>query len=122
MNGQIKDYNNLTIPESKREDFLHDVRQVADQAGLFAIRHMRVYDQEFDLLCFPKDQEEDFCFDYSYFENLLHEKASNDVETGRIQSNYNGSGQFETAVQALYFLAELYSGIVKKSAVGKHPK
>ena len=109
MSGQVKHYSNLTIPESKREDFLHDVSLISDQAGLFAIRHMRVYDQEFDLLCFPEDQEEDVCFDYSYFENLLHEKASNDVETGRIQSNYNGSGQFETAVQALYFLAELYS-------------
>ena len=59
--------------------------------------------QEFDLLCFPKDQEEDFCFDYSYFENLLHEEAKIDVETGRIQSYYIGSGQFEMAVQALYF-------------------
>ena len=65
MNGQIKDYNNLTIPESKREDFLHDVRQVADQAGLFAIRHMRVYDQKFDLLCFPVDNGGVFFFDYS---------------------------------------------------------
>ena len=58
MNGQIKDYNNLTIPESKREDFLHDVRQVADQAGLFAIRHMRVYDQKFDL--FKEKLENEF--------------------------------------------------------------
>ena len=59
MNAQVNQYSNLTIPESKREDFLHDVFLISDQAGLFAIRHMRAYDQEFDLLCFPKDQEED---------------------------------------------------------------
>ena len=108
MNAQVNQYSNLTIPESKREDFLHDVRQVADQAGLFAIRHMRVYDQEFDLLCFPKDQE-DVCFDYSYFENLLHEKDTIDAETRRIQSNIITSGPFGAAVQALSMLAESYS-------------
>lgn len=124
MNAQVNQYSNLTIPESKREDFLHDVFLISDQAGLFAIRHMRAYDQEFDLLCFPKDQEEDFCFDYSYFENLLHEEAKIDVETGRIQSYYIGSGQFEMAVQALYFLAELYSdsNFCFDNTVGMYPE
>ena len=81
---------------------------ISDQAGLFAIRHMRVYDQEFDLLYFPKDQE-DACFDYSYFENLLHEKDTIDAETRRIQSNNITSGPFGAAVQALSMLAESYS-------------
>ena len=109
MNGQIKDYNNLTIPESKREDFLHDVRQVADQAGLFAIRHMRVYDQKFDLLCFPVDNGGVFFFDYSYFEDAVYDKVVIDVKTGDIHSGNTGFAQFCAAVQALNLLVESYS-------------
>ena len=58
MSGQVKQYGTLSIPDYKIDAFLHDVRQVADQAGLLAIRHMRAYDEEFDLLCFPGDNGE----------------------------------------------------------------
>ena len=38
MIGYEKNYGTLSIPESKKEDFLHDVRQVVDKAGLFSKR------------------------------------------------------------------------------------
>ena len=102
MSGQVKQYGTLSIPDYKIDAFLHDVRQVADQAGLLAIRHMRAYDEEFDLLCFP------FIFNYSYFEDAVHDKVTIDVKTGEIHSSNLGFGKFGEAVQALYMLSGLY--------------
>ena len=81
---------------------------MVDQAGLFATRHMRVYGEEFDLLCVSDYQKDTLTIDYSYFENEVHEKVTIDFDTGGIQSDFIGSGQFGVAVQALSMLAELY--------------
>ena len=108
MNGQIKQYGTISIPDYKIDAFLHDVRQVADQAGLLAIRHMRAYDEEFDLLCFPGDNGGGFIFNYSYFEDAVHDKVTIDVKTGEIHSSNLGFGKFGEAVQALYMLSGLY--------------
>ena len=108
MSGQVKQYGTLSIPDYKIDAFLHDVRQVADQAGLLAIRHMRAYDEEFDLLCFPGDNGGGFIFNYSYFEDAVHDKVTIDVKTGEIHSSNLGFGKFGEAVQALYMLSGLY--------------
>ena len=108
MSGQVKQYGTLSIPDYKIDAFLHDVRQVADQAGLLAIRHMRAYDEEFDLLCFPGDKGGGFIFNYSYFEDAVHDKVTIDVKTGEIHSSNLGFGKFGEAVQALYMLSGLY--------------
>ena len=50
------------------------VKRVANIAGLFETRHMRAYDEDFDLLCYPDCQKETVCFDYSYFEGAQYEK------------------------------------------------
>ena len=109
MIGYEKKYGTLSIPESKKEDFLHDVSLISDQAGLFAIRHMRVYDQEFDLLCFPVNNERSFIFDYSYFEDAQHERVTIDLNSGGMHSSNTESCPFGVAVQALYLLADSYS-------------
>ena len=109
MIGYEKKYGTLSIPESKKEDFLHDVSLISDQAGLFAIRHMRVYDQEFDLLCFPVNNERSFIFDYSYFEDAQHERVTIDLNSGGMHSSNTESCPFGVAVQALYLVAESYS-------------
>ena len=109
MSGQVKQYGTLSIPDYKIDAFLHDVRQVADQAGLLAIRHMRAYDEEFDLLCFPVDDGCSCIFDYSYFEDAVYDKVVIDVKTGEIHSSNLGFGQFGAAVRALAMLAESYS-------------
>ena len=109
MSGQVKQYGTLSIPDYKIDAFLHDVRQVADQAGLLAIRHMRAYDEEFDLLCFPVDDGCSCIFDYSYFEDVVYDKVVIDVKTGNIHIGNTGFGQFGMAVQALCLLAESYS-------------
>ena len=62
MNGCVKQYGNRTIPKEKIENFMMDLGRVVDQAGLFATRHMRVYGEEFDLLCFPGDKGGGFIF------------------------------------------------------------
>ena len=108
MSGQVKQYGTLSIPDYKIDAFLHDVRQVADQAGLLAIRHMRAYDEEFDLLCFPVDDGCSCIFDYSYFEDAVYDKVVIDVKTGEIHSSNLGFGKFGEAVQALYMLSGLY--------------
>ena len=109
MSGQVKQYGTKSIPDYKIDAFLHDVRQVADQAGLLAIRHMRAYDEEFDLLCFPVDDGCSCIFDYSYFEDAVYDKVVIDVKTGNIHIGNTGFGQFGMAVQALCLLAESYS-------------
>ena len=109
MIGCEKQYGKLTIPEGKMDSFVHDVKKVSGQAGLFAIRHMREYGEEFDLLCFPGDNGGGFFFDYSYFEDAVHEKVMIDVKTGEIHSSNLGFGQFGAAVQALNLLVESYS-------------
>ncbi len=109
MSGQVKQYGSLSIPDYKIDAFLHDVRQVADQAGLLAIRHMRAYDEEFDLLCFPVDDSCSCFFDYSYFEDAVYDKVVIDVKTGDIHSGNTGFAQFCAAVQALNLLVESYS-------------
>ena len=109
MSGQVKQYGTLSIPDYKIDAFLHDVRQVADQAGLLAIRHMRAYDEEFDLLCFPVDDGCSCIFDYSYFEDVVYDKVVIDVKTGNIHIGNTGFGQFGMAVQALCLLAGSYS-------------
>ena len=108
MSGQVKQYGTKSIPDYKIDAFLHDVRQVADQAGLLAIRHMRAYDEEFDLLCFPVDDGCSCIFDYSYFEDAVYDKVVIDVKTGEIHSSNLGFGKFGEAVQALYMLSGLY--------------
>ena len=108
MSGQVKQYGTISIPDYKIDAFLHDVRQVADQAGLLAIRHMRAYDEEFDLLCFPVDDGCSCIFDYSYFEDAVYDKVVIDVKTGEIHSSNLGFGKFGEAVQALYMLSGLY--------------
>ena len=108
MNGCVKQYGNRTIPKEKIENFIMDLGRVVDQAGLFSTRHMRVYGEEFDLLCVSDYQKDTLTIDYSYFENEVHEKVTIDIETGGIQSDYIGSGQFGAALQALSLLAELY--------------
>ena len=108
MNGCVKQYGNRTIPKEKIENFIMDLGRVVDQAGLFATRHMRVYGEEFDLLCVSDYQKDTLTIDYSYFENEVHEKVTIDFDTGGIQSDFIGSGQFGVAVQALSMLAELY--------------
>ena len=109
MIGCEKQYGKLTIPEGKMDSFVHDVKKVSGQAGLFAIRHMREYGEEFDLLCFPGDNGGGFFFDYSYFEDAVHEKVMIDVKTGEIHSSNLGFGQFGAALQALNLLVESYS-------------
>ena len=109
MSGQVKQYGTKSIPDYKIDAFLHDVRQVADQAGLLAIRHMRAYDEEFDLLCFPVDDGCSCIFDYSYFEDAVYDKVVIDVKTGNIHIGNTGFGQFGMAVQALCLLAGSYS-------------
>ena len=108
MIGCEKQYGKLTIPEGKMDSFVHDVKKVSGQAGLFAIRHMREYGEEFDLLCFPGDNGGGFFFDYSYFEDAVHEKVMIDVKTGEIHSSNMGFGKFGEAVQALSVLSGLY--------------
>ena len=108
MNGCVKQYGNRTIPKEKIENFMMDLGRVVDQAGLFATRHMRVYGEEFDLLCFPGDKGGGFIFNYSYFEDAVHDKVTIDVKTGEIHSSNLGFGKFGEAVQALYMLSGLY--------------
>lgn len=108
MNGCVKQYGNRTIPKEKIENFMMDLGRVVDQAGLFATRHMRVYGEEFDLLCFPGDNGGGFIFNYSYFEDAVHDKVTIDVKTGKIHSSNIGFGKFGEAVQALYMLSGLY--------------
>ena len=108
MNGCVKQYGNRTIPKEKIENFMMDLGRVVDQAGLFATRHMRVYGEEFDLLCFPGDNGGGFIFNYSYFEDAVHDKVTIDVKTGEIHSSNLGFGKFGEAVQALYMLSGLY--------------
>ena len=109
MSGQVKQYGTKSIPDYKIDAFLHDVRQVADQAGLLAIRHMRAYDEEFDLLCFPVEDGCSYIFDYSYFEDAVYDKVVIDVKTEDIHSGNPGFAQFGAAVQALNLLVESYS-------------
>ena len=45
MNECENEYCTLSIPDCKIDAFLHDVRQVVDKACLFAVRHMRVYNE-----------------------------------------------------------------------------
>ena len=108
MNGQVKQYGTLYIDDSKMDELFSDIKRVADQAGLFATRHMRVYGEEFDLLCFPGDNGGGFIFNYSYFEDAVHDKVTIDVKTGEIHSSNLGFGKFGEAVQALYMLSGLY--------------
>ena len=109
MNECENEYCTLSIPDCKIDAFLHDVRQVVDKAGLFAVRHMRVYNDEFDLLCFPVNNERSFIFDYSYFEDAQHERVTIDLNSGEIHSSNTESCPFGVAVQALYLLADSYS-------------
>ena len=85
------------------------VKRVADQAGLFKIRHMKAYNEDFDLLCYPDCQKETVCFDYSYFEGAQYEKITVNCRTGDIHSGYTGFKQFGAAVRALAVLAKSYS-------------
>ena len=109
MNGQVKQYGTLYIDDSKMDELFSDIKRVADQAGLFAIRQMRVYDETFDLLCSPESSAEIISFDYSYFENVGHDKVTIDFKTGNINIGNTGFAQFESAVQALSILVESYS-------------
>ena len=109
MNECENEYCTLSIPDCKIDAFLHDVRQVVDKAGLFAVRHMRVYNDEFDLLCFPVNNERSFIFDYSYFEDAQHERVTIDLNSGGMHSSNTESCPFGVAVQALYLVAESYS-------------
>ena len=85
------------------------VKRVANIAGLFETRHMRAYDEDFDLLCYPDCQKETVCFDYSYFEGAQYEKITVNCRTGDIHSGYTGFKQFGAAVRALAVLAKSYS-------------
>ena len=85
------------------------VKRVANIAGLFETRHMRAYDEDFDLLCYPDCQKETVCFDYSYFEGAQYEKITVNCRTGVIHSGYTGFKQFGAAVRALAVLAKSYS-------------
>ena len=109
MNGQVKQYGTLYIDDSKMDELFSDIKRVADQAGLFAIRQMRVYDEGFDLLCSPESSAEIISFDYSYFEDIEHDKVTIDFKTGNINIGNTGFAQFGVAVQALSMLAESYS-------------
>lgn len=85
------------------------VKRVADMAGLFETRHMRAYDEDFDLLCCPDCQRETVCFNYSFFEGIQYETVTVNCRTGDIHSGYTGLKQFSAAVRALAMLAESYS-------------
>ena len=109
MNGQLEQCGTLYINDSKMDELFRDIKRVTDQAGLFAIRQMRVYDETFDLLCSPESSAEIISFDYSYFENVEHDKVTIDFKTGNINIGNTGFAQFESAVQALSILVESYS-------------
>lgn len=109
MSGQLKQCGTLYINDSKMDELFRDIKRVTDQAGLFAIRQMRVYDETFDLLCSPESSAEIISFDYSYFEKVGHDKVTIDFKTGNINIGNTGFAQFGVAVQALYMLVELYS-------------
>ena len=109
MNGQLEQCGTLYINDSKMDELFRDIKRVTDQAGLFAIRQMRVYDETFDLLCSPESSAEIISFDYSYFENVGHDKVTIDFKTGNINIGNTGFAQFESAVQALSILVESYS-------------
>ena len=109
MNGQLEQCGTLYINDSKMDELFRDIKRVTDQAGLFAIRQMRVYDETFDLLCSPESSAEIISFDYSYFENVGHDKVTIDLKPGNINIGNTGFTQFGSAVQALYILIELYS-------------
>ena len=109
MNGQLEQCGTLYINDSKMDELFRDIKRVTDQAGLFAIRQMRVYDEAFDILCSPESSAEIISFDYSYFENMEHDKVTIDLKTGSINIGNTGFAQFGVAVQALYMLVESYS-------------
>ena len=109
MSGQLKQCGTLYINDSKMDELFRDIKRVTDQAGLFAIRQMRVYDEAFDILCSPESSAEIISFDYSYFENMEHDKVTIDLKTGSINIGNTGFAQFGVAVQALYMLVESYS-------------
>ena len=109
MNVQLEQCGILYINDSKMDELFRDIKRVTDQAGLFAIRQMRVYDETFDLLCSPESSAEIISFDYSYFENVGHDKVTIDFKTGNINIGNTGFAQFESAVQALSILVESYS-------------
>ena len=109
MNVQLEQCGILYINDSKMDELFRDIKRVTDQAGLFVIRQMRVYDETFDLLCSPESSAEIISFDYSYFENVGHDKVTIDFKTGNINIGNTGFAQFESAVQALSILVESYS-------------
>ena len=109
MNVQLEQCGILYINDSKMDELFRDIKRVTDQAGLFAIRQMRVYDEAFDILCSPESSAEIISFDYSYFENMEHDKVTIDLKTGSINIGNTGFAQFGVAVQALYMLVESYS-------------
>ena len=102
-------YGKLTIPDSKKAEFLSDAKKVLYQAGLLSSHHNCAFKKEFRLMSFPDFDGNEADFTYSYFEDSFWENAGIDLENVELYSNKIGWLQFNKAIQALYILAESYS-------------
>lgn len=113
MGTFIHTLGKINIPEEKRKAFIEDAKLIADKAGLFGYSYTSVFGQELWLLSFPSfdPSSDNRCadFTYSYYEKRSWENAGIDLEDYVPYSEKIGWLQFNQAVQALYFLAELYS-------------
>ena len=109
MGTFIMKYGKLTIPDSKKAEFLSDAKKVLQQAGLFSSHYNCAFKKEFRLMSFPDFNGDEADFTYSYFEDSFWENAGIDLENIGLYSNKIGWLQFNKAVQALYILAESYS-------------
>ena len=109
MGTFIMGYGKLTIPDSKKAEFLSDAKKVLYQAGLLSSHHNCAFKKEFRLMSFPDFDGNEADFTYSYFEDSFWENAGIDLENVELYSNKIGWLQFNKAIQALYILAESYS-------------
>lgn len=104
-------YGDMTIPETRREEFSRRVLTILNQGGMMELEEICMFGKKICLLK-PLDIQQDkpAAWIYNYFENDFWENAGYWPETCRFCTNKVGWRQFNRVCSAVYVLYEFYTG------------
>lgn len=104
-------YGDMTIPETRREEFSRRVLTILDQGGMMELEEVCMFGKK---ICLLKplhiQQDKPAAWIYNYFENDFWEDAGYWPETCRFCTNKVGWRQFNRVCSAVYVLYEFYTG------------
>ena len=103
-------YGDDEILETKREEYIKNVKKVLKYGGMVQFDNVKLFDKEIGLISPPTpDENGKIIFHYNIFEDDSWESACFDLNNLQFYTGKVGSYEFNLVCSAIYILTEFYT-------------